>query len=347
MADDEVLLPMLMRYPIIAGAVAGVALRLAFSGEGGSNYSAMVGAFIFGTPVAVGMLTVYLAERQRRRSWEYYAIAPMLATALFVFGTLLLFIEGWICAVVIVPMFAVLGAVGGLVMGALCRLTGWPKQTLYGFSLLPLLLVLLGDVLPTPQRDGVIERTLLVHAPAATVWQQLNAVRDIRADEMSAALAVRIGAPMAMSGVTMNTPEGMVRKSRWGKGVHFDELIHTWEPNGHVGWTYRFSEDSFPRDALDDHVVVGGHYFNLLDTAFHLTPVAEGTQLSIRVRYRIATQFNFYADWVAQLLLGNLGETGLRLYKHRSEQAWAVHLAAPRPVGSTAPGPSASTQVRQ
>ncbi len=337
---------MLMRYPIIAGAIAGVALRLVFSGEGGSNHSAMVGAFIFGAPLVVGMLTVYLAERQRRRSWTYYAIAPMLATTLFVLGTLLLFIEGWICAVIIVPMFAVLGGVGGLVMGALCRLTGWPRQTLYGFSALPLLLVLLGDVVPTPQRDGVIQRTLLIHAPAATVWQQLHAVRDIRADEMSAALAMRIGAPVAVSGITMKTPEGMVRKSRWGKGVHFDELIQAWEPNRHVRWTYRFSEDSFPPNALDDHVVVGGHYFDLLDTAFDLQPVGEGTQLTIRVRYRIATQFNFYADWVAQLLLGNLGETGLRLYKHRSEQAWVALQATPPRSGEPQPTATGTAQVQ-
>jgi drug/metabolite transporter (DMT)-like permease len=68
-------LPMLKRYPVLAGAVCGVLLRLAFSGPGGSPWSAMAGAFIFTAPILVGMVTVYLAERQHRRTWSYYISA--------------------------------------------------------------------------------------------------------------------------------------------------------------------------------------------------------------------------------------------------------------------------------
>lgn len=81
-------LPMLKRYPVIAGALAGLLLRLAFSGPAGSPWSAMAGWFIYLAPVVVGMVTVYLAERACRRSWVYYAVAPMMATALFVVGSL-------------------------------------------------------------------------------------------------------------------------------------------------------------------------------------------------------------------------------------------------------------------
>ena len=80
--------------------------------------------------------------------------------------------------------------------------------------------------------------------------------------------------------------------------------------------------------------MVGGHYFDVLDTSFSLQPGADGltTRLMTQVHYRISTQFNFYADWVAQLLLGNLSEVGLRLYKTRSEQA----TIPPHPTGSSA-----------
>ncbi len=37
----------------------------------------------------------------------------------------------------------------------------------------------------------------------------------------------------------------------------------------------------------------------------------------------------FYADWVAQLLLGNLSETGLQLYRKRSEAAHQMLLSEP------------------
>ena len=316
-------LPMLACYPVIAGALAGVALRLMFSGPGGSSWSAMTGAFIFAAPIVVGMVTVYLAERQRRRGWLYYIFAPFLATSLFVAGTLLLFIEGWICAIVIIPMFAVLGGIGGLIMGTICRLTNWPKPTLYGFAVLPILLASLGNAVPTPTDVASVERSVVINAPASVVWRQLNRIEDIQPDEMADALALRIGVPMPMSGMTRQMPDGMVRESRWGKQVHFEEVIQDWEPERYLRWTYRFAPDSFPPHALDDHVVIGGHYFDVLDTSFTLVPDGAVTHLSTKVQYRISTQFNFYANWVAQLLLGDLFEVGLRLYKVRSEHEWS------------------------
>jgi hypothetical protein len=315
-------LPMSKSYPVLAGAIAGILLRLLFSGSGGSAWSAMAGAFIYAAPVVVGMVTVYLAERQQRRTWGYYIAAPFGATALFVAGTMLLMIEGWICAVIIIPMFAVLGAAGGLVMGVVCRLTNWPRPTLYCFAAVPVLTASLGSAIPTPTGLGRIERSVVIDAPAAVVWHRLNQIEDIRPDEMADAWAMRIGVPLPMSGTTRQTPQGLVRESRWGKSVHFDELIQDWQPERYVRWTYRFAPDSFPRHALDDHVVIGGHYFDLLDTSYALGAEGGATRLTMQVNYRISTQFNFYADWAAQLLLGNLSQTGLRLYKNRSEREW-------------------------
>jgi hypothetical protein len=267
-------------------------MRLVFSGDGGSALSAMAGGFIYPVPILVGMVTVYLAERQRRRSWRYYAFAPMLAISWMVLGTLLILIEGLICAIIIIPLFAVLSTAGGLVMGALCRLGRWPKATLRCVGALPFLVAGLGDRIPTPADHGTLERS--------------------------------IGVPPPISGQLRETAEGRVRTTTWGKQVHFDEVIRDWVPERHVRWSYRFSGDSFPPGALDDHVVIGGHYFDLVDTSFTLEPEGGSTRLTTRVRYRVSTQFNFYADGVARFLLGDLSEAGLRLYKARTEAAIAA-----------------------
>src|SRR5262245_28372030 len=271
-ADNEIRLPMLKRYPIIAGALAGVVMRIVFSGEGGSDWSAMAGAFIFGAPIFIGMLTVYLAERQHRRGWEYYVGAPCLATTLFVCGTLLLYLEGVICAIVIVPMFAVLGALGGVLMGIICRLTNWPRPTLRCAGALPIVLAFCAPLIPTPSEVGEIDRSILIAASPETVWRTLNDIRRISVEDMQGAYAMRIGVPQPLSGRTEETASGRIRRSSWGKQVHFDEVIEDWRPAEHVRWTYRFSADSFPRNALDDHVVIGGHYFDLVDTSYWLTP---------------------------------------------------------------------------
>jgi hypothetical protein len=312
--------------PFIAGALSGLALRLMFSGKPGSALSAMAAGFVWFAPFAVGAVTVYVAERHKRRSFSYYLFAPALATFVFVLGSLAILIEGVICAIVILPLFTAVGMLGGVVMGLVCRMTDWPRQAVYSIAALPLLVAIAFPQNQVP-RMGSVERSVLIQATPAEVWRQINDARAIRPAEVQHAWAYRIGVPLPVSGITTNTAEGPIRKSTWGKGVHFDEVIRQWEPQRHVRWTYRFAEDSFPAGALDDHVKVGGAYFDLRDTAYTLTPEEGGTRLHIRVSYRISTDFDAYANWVAQGLLGNFSEVILDMYKARSEHTGNAALS--------------------
>ena len=63
---------------------------------------------------------------------------------------------------------------------------------------------------------------------------------------------------------------------------------------------------------------IGGHYFDLVDTSYTLTPVSEGTELKVRMSYRVSTQFNWYADPLARLLLGDVAQVNLEYYAARS-----------------------------
>jgi hypothetical protein len=308
-------------FPFFAGIAGGLFLRFLFSGAPGGTWSAMAGSFIYLAPMLVGAITVYIAETIERRSWAYYFWAPFLANLLFVLGTLVIMWEGLICAIVIMPMFAFVGAIGGLAMGVVCRVTNWPKQAILSLAVLPIALGLGGDYVPTPTVLSSVQHSVVVNATPAQVWQQINYATNIRPQEFGAAWAAKIGVPMPLSGVTEITPTGRVRKSLWDKSVHFDEPIADWVPERYMRWTYRFDPTSFPPHALDDHVMIGGHYFDLHDTSFTLTPELGGTRLAIAAHYRVSTQFNFYADHVAQLLLGNMLETGLVFYKNRSELA--------------------------
>jgi len=86
-------------YAIGGGVIAGLLLRLVFWGKAGDAFGAMLASFIFGAPLLVAAVTVWLAERIEPRSWAYYFFAPMLSVTLFVAGTLALYIEGWVCAI--------------------------------------------------------------------------------------------------------------------------------------------------------------------------------------------------------------------------------------------------------
>lgn len=313
-------LPFSSGWPFLAGVVAGIALRVAFGGNPGKAYSAMSGAFIYLAPVVVGAVTVYFAERQKRRAWAYYFWAPALSNVLFVLGTLLVMIEGLLCAVIIAPMFALLGALGGLIMGAVCRVTNWPKQAILGIGMLPFILGLVEADAPPPAKIGAVERAVLVDAAPSEVWRQLMNAEGIQPAELDSAWVFRIGVPLPLAGVTRQGPDGMARRVTMGKQIYFDEVITQSKENRYVHWVYRFYEDSFPPYALDEHVVIGGHYFDLVDTSYTLTPVGTQTELRMRMQYRVSTRFNWYADPVAQFLLGNVEEVNLNFYRERSNR---------------------------
>jgi hypothetical protein len=321
-ASKPRVLPFSKWWPLAMGALTGIVLRLIFSGEPGGAFTAMKGAFVYLAPIAVGAVTVYVAEAKQRRKWSYYVWAPMAANALFILGTMAILIEGLICVIIILPLFCALGALGGLLMGVICRATRRRREAVYSFSVLPILL----GFLPTPeanhQRIGTIERTIVVEATPQQIWQQIHDARDIQPEEVGHAWMYRIGVPLPIAGVTQKTPKGFVRKVSMGKSIHFEQVATEWQEDRFVRWTYRFDEDSFPPRALDDHVTIGGHYFDLLDTAYKLHPTGpQTTELNIAMRYRVSTQFNWYADGVARFLIGNFEEVILDFYRRRAVQA--------------------------
>lgn len=319
-------LPFSNWLPFLAGALCGVVLRLIFSGTENYPWNAMHPAFIGFAPLAVGAVTVYVAERTARRSWGYYFMAGMIANILFVIATMIIMIEGLICAILIVPLFAIYGALGAMVMGAICRFANWPKRpAVYSFAFLPVLLALVMPEHADAPYLGMIERSVVVGADAPAVWRQLHQTRDIGGAEVDQAWMYRIGVPMPTSGVTRVTPAGMVRDVRMGKGIHFTQHAAAWEENRYVRWTYQFDDDSFPPGALDDHVKIGGEFFDIIDTEYVLTPIGPGsTRLTTRMHYRVSTQFNWSAKRLASGLIGNFEEVILGMYAGRASRAAAV-----------------------
>lgn len=315
-------LPFSAWLPPLAGMLLGILLRMVYRGEPYAVFNAMSGPFILFTPLAVGAVTVYVAERSARRSWRYYIASAITANMLFIAGTMLILIEGLICAVIIAPLFAVIGAFGGLLMGSVCRVTRWPRHAAYGFIALPLILGALPAQEPSERHIAVTERQMLIAAAPAAVWQQLLDAPDIRPDEVGQAWMYRIGVPMPLAGVTRRTPAGLIRHVTMGKAIHFDQVSTDWDENRYVRWLYRFAPDSFPAGALDDHVRIGGDYFDVIDTEYVLTPRgAASTELTIRMRYRVSTEFNWYAKPIAKALMGNFEEVILGFYRGRATHA--------------------------
>lgn len=335
-------LPFERWWPFVFGVAAGLMLRLVFSGSPGQGYATMMASFIYLSPIVVGAVTVYVAERTRRRTWTYYASAAFLANLFYVGGTLVFMIEGLICAVVILPVFATLGMIGGLVMGAVCRMTQWPKQTLLAFWALPLLLGGIESHFEPAQQLREVEHMRVIRASPERIWSEIHAARDIRPDEVARAWFFRIGVPLPLAGVSAERGGEKVRTLNLGKDVHFEQVAVDWEENRRVRWSHRYQPDSFPPYALDEHVVLGGHYFDITTTTYELRPVAGGTELHVRMAYRVSTTFNWYAEPVARLMIANFEQVLLDFYRLRCEEQMPPRAVAAAPsLELSAPAPAA------
>ena len=305
--------------PLLAGAAAGIILRFVFSGEPGNPYATMLASFVYFAPLLVGATTVYVAERTSRRTWGYYFSSAFLANFIFVAGTLLILVEGLICAILIIPLFSVVGGFGGLLMGAVCRLTNWPKNTLYTIGALPLLLGGVEAGMALPEQFGTVEKSIAVAAPPSSVWNLIMHAEEIERSEVGDALVFRIGAPMPHAGVLVSAGTERKRRITMGKEVYFDQIFTAWEENKFIDSKYKIYNDSIPPHALDDHVMVGGHYFDVTGTSYKLTPTDNGTDFIITISYRVSTNFNWYAEPIVRYLMGDLTEILLKFYKRRAE----------------------------
>jgi hypothetical protein len=304
---------------VIAGALVGLVLRLIFSGEPNHAFAAMGSGFMIFAPFAVGTVTVYMAERKERRSWIYYFLAAAFANILFVTGTFLALIEGLICVIIAAPLFGLIGGISGLVMGFVCRKTNWPKQSIYSFILLPVFFGAMPQNSNEHEQLRSIDRSIVIAATPTKIWNQLHQTVDIQAEEVNDAWMYRIGVPLPLAGVTEERNDRLIRRVTMGKSIYFDQIASDWKQGEYVRWKYQFYEDSFPPNALDDHVKIGGEYFDLIETTYELIPLdAYSTQLKISMKYRVSTEFNWYALPVARLLIGNFEDVILEFYKRRS-----------------------------
>lgn len=305
-------------WPLVAGAAIGVALRLVFSGDSNAILSPMSGAFILFAPIVVGVTASIVTERIAPRSMGRHFLISATANALFVVGTLALYLEGLICALLILPLFMLLGGAAGMISGYILKRTR-NSATLSAVIPVPLVLSVVFGAVPLPEPIDEVHSNVVIQAPAPIVWDQIMNASNILSEEVAQGWIYRIGVPTPEFGI-LEYGDSPVRRVRMGKGIYFDQPVMDWKPLEYVTFGYRFYSDSVPARALDDHVTIGGRHFDLLDTKYELTPLSvDSTLLTIRMRYRVSTHFNWYARPLARLLIRDFEETILAFYRDRSE----------------------------
>lgn len=292
-------------------------------------------AFLVLMPLAVGAIAVYCGDEEDRLRLGYQIGAPASDIFIFLGLSALTLLEGSICIVLAAPIFLLMAIAGGLLIGLVLRLSGPGRGVARCVVALPLLVAPLENAAGSRDQVREIQLHTTIHADPALVWANIKNARDIRPQELGASWVYTIGVPRPEEGLTEVTPQGEVRWSRWSHGVRFRENILAQIPGRALLWDFHFDERSVPPGVLDEHVRIGGRYFDLVDTRYDVEPLGGGgCALSLTAHYRVSTGFNAYAALWADAMLRSAGGTVLHFYKFRSEADQArLHAAAAAPQG--------------
>jgi len=178
----------------------------------------------------------------------------------------------------------------------------WEKQVLYRLE------------------EREVENVIDIKAAPDVIWHNIASVRAIRPEELPASWSHRIGFPNPVEATLSHEGVGGIRNATFTGGLYFLETVDVWEPEHRLAFTIAAQTDLIPPTTLDEHVRVGGPYFDVLRGEYRLEPIGNGTiRLHLSSRHRVSTDFNWYARLWTDAIMSDLQKRILFVIRQRCE----------------------------
>jgi hypothetical protein len=277
-------------------------------------------------PFAVGFITSFYSESKARQPVWRWLILPWLPIVAALAATLLLLLEGFICVLFFAPLALILSSLGGLFGGLAARGT----HSHYARSL-SLAWVMVLPFLVNPWEGRVfhqleirsVQTAIDIAAPPEVIWRNIERVSAITPSELPFSWSRQIGFPAPVEATLSYEGVGGVRNASFAGGVLFIETVEVWQPQHRLAFSIR--ADRIPPKTLDEHVRVGGPYFDVLRGEYRLEPLPNGkTRLHLSSWHRLSTDFNWYAHFWTDAVMSDLQHTILQVIAHRCEMQVAA-----------------------
>lgn len=316
----------LPRTALIVGAIIavgyGVLIRVVSDLKIGADFLGVMSvAFISIVPMVVGYLAVRPLDRP---TWGMALIFPWVPTIVIAVITGVIGYEGAICIIMAMPILLINASIGGAIALLLGRrrLTRGPSVTA-AVVVFPLLFSLVERRIPEVYEYRVVENTIDIKASAHGVWRQIVSVPEIRRDEMPGnPLFLRMGFPRPLSAEIDREEVGGVRRARFAGGVLFLETVTDLTVDSLLSFRIAAQADSILPSTLDEHVTIGGPYFDVLQGTYRIEALGpDSVRLRLTSRLRVSTHFNWYAALWADAVMGSIQRNILEVEKVRAEGA--------------------------
>ncbi|MDQ2771135.1 MAG: hypothetical protein M3Y54_11625 [Bacteroidota bacterium] len=193
------------------------------------------------------------------------------------------------------------------------------------FALLPFLVGPLENQFADPNDFRRVENSVIINAPAAVVWQHIIRVAPIAAQDLGHSVIDDIGFPRPVEATLTHEGVGGVRHATFERGVEFIETVDEWVPQQRLSFSIVPNTATIPPTTFDEHVIVGGKFFDVLRGTYELQPAGPGrTLLVLHSRQRLSTHLNWYAGLWTSYVMSEIQGRILTVLQQRCEAAAAV-----------------------
>lgn len=310
-------------FAAFCGAAYGVATQVVAryfmkKSEGlAGSLLVMSATYVFLLPAVIGMVHVFIRTRQKMIGYASAIFEPMLPSLLCLVFSLLVHWEGSICLIMALPIMLFLAALGGLLMRIILNFKG--KNLVFAtFVFLPIPLSFAEQTIPLPQEKQIVSNSIRIRATAATVWKKIVRVEKIVEPQQS--LFFSMGFPRPVEAILSGDGVGQTRLATFERGLQFYETVTAWRENEKLAFTIKADPKMTPLTTLDEHVTVGGAFFDVLTGVYEIEKVsADEVILKLYSEHRISTHFNFYARLWSRYLMGEIQSNILKVIKARAE----------------------------
>jgi len=301
---------------ITLGVVYGLIFRWLVTAQGQAYFRPMSITFLALVPCGMGFATIF---PNKRPTLGEAICLPWLGAGIATVVTAVIGWEGAICIAMLTPLMMITTSLGGLLAYLLRRAIRTDAAALVLF--LPLAAGPIEQRIEAPIDVRRVETSIEIDASADIVWSQIESVPEIRPEEEPFALYRAMGFPRPLSAVIDRPGVGGVREARFDGGVLFLEKVTVWEPGRRLEFTIDAQEHLIPPTTLDEHVTIGGPYFDVLTGTYEIEArPGGGVVLHLASELRVSTTFNMYAGWWADLVMASIQDHILAIVKARSER---------------------------
>ena len=285
-----------------------------------SQHRSVSVAYIFMLPVVLGIIPVLFSTKEQLQLYKTVLVLPWAITMTFFFLSFLHGFEGMICLVIIVGPFVLIGSLAAFIFRFIKLRSQGSGTRMYVSLLLPFAVLLVENHVAPVNSIQTVETKMVIAARPEQVWGHVKNVRHIRPEEIQPHFIHLIGIPWPLDGRLDKEGVGGTRYIAWEKGIKFRETIKQWKEG--QGFTYNIVVDpaSIPPTTLDEHVMIGGAYFDVVEGSYQIDKLDPAHSLvTLTCTYRITTNLNAYGRLWANFILDDFNEMILEVIKHRSE----------------------------